>query len=110
MKSGVVHAVILVAPTLLAARPAYTEENIRILPDQAVLACVARAEHDLMARGGEAMSIQRYDTEPMKDFMQRVTGRVSVTLDGVEREVQVICDVSSSKGVEVFTMEVMPSG
>lgn len=84
------------------------EQNIRILPDQAALACQARAQHELEAQGGEAMALKRFNTEAMENFMQRVKGQFEFVLNGETRDVDVVCDVSSSKGVEVFTMEIMP--
>ncbi|MEM7523745.1 MAG: hypothetical protein AAF360_08330 [Pseudomonadota bacterium] len=88
----------------VSASMAAAGDNIRILPDQAALACQARAEHELTRRGGEVMAVKRYDTEAMENFMFRVKGLFIGRLNGEEEEVEVECEVSSSKGVEVFTM------
>ena len=90
------------------AGTALAGENIRILPDQAILACTARTDHVLMERGGgNAQPISRFQTDAMENFMFRVKGRFAAQLEGVEREIDVECDVSSN-GVEVFTMVIEP--
>ncbi|MEM7059681.1 MAG: hypothetical protein AAF557_19015 [Pseudomonadota bacterium] len=87
---------------------AIAADNIRILPDQAILACTARTMQELEQKGGgEAKPIERFVTEPMENFMYRVKGRFQADLDGSSREVKVECDVSSN-GVDVFTMLVDP--
>lgn len=95
---------------LLAVTGAAAEGNIRILPDQAILACHARATHDLAAGGAEVMATKRYAATAMPGFMFHVEGTLVARMEGRERLVAVGCDVSSSHGVEVFTMEVAPEG
>lgn len=92
-------ASITLAPCLSAAA-----DNIRILPDQAILACQAKAEHELSKRAGEVIAIKRYDADAMENFMFRVKGLFSAKLGEREEVVEVECEVSSSQGVEVFTM------
>lgn len=92
-------ASVVFTPCLSAA-----EENIRILPDQAILACQAKAEHELSKRAGEVIAIKRYDADAMENFMFRVKGLFSAKLAERAEVVEVECEVSSSRGVEVFTM------
>ena len=96
-------ALMSAAPALV---PAFADagENIRILPDQAALACQAKAEYELSSRGGHVMAINRYQTERGPDFMFHVTGEFVAEIGTGERIVSVECDVSSSEGVELFTM------
>lgn len=89
---------------LLLAGPA-AAQNIRILPDQAILACEARARKALETEGAEAMGAGRWRAEAMANFMFRVSGRIAVAMGGASREAQVVCEVSSSKGVELFVMD-----
>jgi len=100
---------VMLAAVLPVAGPAGAGSNIRILPDQAVLACQARAGHEIEARGGTgAAPAERFHTETMENYMFRVKGLYLARLDGAEKKVAVTCDVSST-GVEVFAMEVGPS-
>ena len=99
----------LAAALIAISLPAAAGSNIRILPDQAVLACQARATHALAERGDAgAEPVERFTTEAMPDYMFRVKGVYSTRIDGGERRVEVECDVSST-GVEVFTMVVNPA-
>ncbi|MEL6794042.1 MAG: hypothetical protein AAFU55_06475 [Pseudomonadota bacterium] len=100
-------ALMSAAPALIPAF-ANAGANIRILPDQAALACQAKAEYELSARGGHVMAINRYQTERGPNFMFHVTGEfvamIGAEVGAEERLVSVECDVSSSEGVELFTM------
>ncbi|MEL7462902.1 MAG: hypothetical protein AAFN79_02480 [Pseudomonadota bacterium] len=98
-------ALMSAAPALI---PAFSNagENIRILPDQAALACQAKAEYELSARGGHVMAINRHQTERGPNFMFHVTGEFVAEIGAKARVVAVECDVSSSEGVELFTMVV----
>lgn len=92
----------------LAAPLAQAQQTIRILPDQAILACQAHTMHALEERGAVAPSpVQRFATERMDDFMFKVTGLFEARFDEEPRQVDVSCDVSSN-GVEVFTMVIEP--
>lgn len=97
----------LIALALLAT-PAFAAETIRILPDQAVLACQARTEHALSKRGAaDPTPIKRFQSEAMENFMFRVKGLYRTEIAGAEQQIDVECDVSSN-GVEVFTMVIEP--
>lgn len=98
----IIAILMLTLPSLARA-----EDNIRILPDQAVLACQARADHMLMERGADAEAVKRFVAEAMENFMFRVKGQFETKVAGEERRVDVTCDVSSN-GVEVFTMVIEP--
>ncbi|MEM7508167.1 MAG: hypothetical protein AAF415_15645 [Pseudomonadota bacterium] len=93
---------------LLSGSAVFAAETIRILPDQAVLACQARTEHALTERGAEDPTpIKRFSPEAMENFMFRVKGLYRTRIEGEEQQVDVECDVSSN-GVEVFTMVIEP--
>ncbi|MEM8792630.1 MAG: hypothetical protein AAGE80_13505 [Pseudomonadota bacterium] len=86
------------------ATPVLAGETIRILPDQAVLACKARTNHALAGRASNTPEpIARFKTDAMENFMFRVKGLYRARIEGADREISVECDVSS-EGVEVFTM------
>lgn len=110
MRPNLFFALFSATAALFFTSVATAEDNIRILPDQAILACQAKAEHELKRRSGEVMAIKRYDAERMENFMFRVKGRFVGKVDDKEEEVEVECEVSSSKGVEVFTMLVGMGG
>ncbi|MEO1000036.1 MAG: hypothetical protein AAFW69_05460 [Pseudomonadota bacterium] len=93
-------------PLLFLAAPALAEETIRILPDQAILACHARTEQAVEAIGGsDPRTVERYTADRMDGFMFSVHGLLEAEIEGERRELDVACDVSSA-GVEVFTMVV----
>ncbi|MEM6547432.1 MAG: hypothetical protein AAF713_06760 [Pseudomonadota bacterium] len=97
---------------ILAVPAAQGAETIPIRPDEAVLACQARTQHELAKQeSAGARPIQRFETERMPEHMWSVKGVHAATLEGEERRLDVSCDVSSN-GVEVFTMlvEEMPAG
>ncbi|MEM9781973.1 MAG: hypothetical protein AAF899_05825 [Pseudomonadota bacterium] len=75
-------------------------------PDEAILACQARAMHMIeVESGADAEAVGRFSTERRPDHMWLVSGAFSASFGGASRVVGVDCDVSST-GVEVMVMRI----
>ncbi|MEM9010790.1 MAG: hypothetical protein AAGE18_06145 [Pseudomonadota bacterium] len=99
-------AALFLAGLTAAPLPVAADETIRILPDQAVLACHSRAQQAVRELdGNDPVPVQRYDNAPMENFMFTVKGKLAAEIEGEVREIEVSCDVSSN-GIEVFSMVV----
>ncbi|MEM6972321.1 MAG: hypothetical protein AAF577_05900 [Pseudomonadota bacterium] len=75
-------------------------------PDEAVLACQARAMHMIeVESGADAHAEGRFASERLEDHMWHVSGAFTAMFLGKSERVGVDCDVSSD-GVEVFVMRI----
>lgn len=81
-------------------------ETVPFRPDEAILACQARAMHMIeIESGADAKALGRFATERRADHLWHVSGAFSALFDGRAQQVGIDCDVSSA-GVEVMVMRI----
>lgn len=100
MRLTMITASILVAALAAATTDAIAKDRIPITPDQAVLACNARAWHEMERQNfATAKPATRFKIMKLPDGW-RVSGVYLAIRDDVENQFDVACDVSTD-GVEL---------
>lgn len=93
---------IAIAACVLVAGTAGAQETIPIRPDEAVLACNARAGHEIQSRhGAVARPAGRFKTTRLGAGWH-VRGVYLAEIDSAERQIDMVCDVSAA-GVALNT-------
>lgn len=88
--------ILAIAACVLFAGAAGAQESVPIRPDEAVLACSARAGRAIQDRhGAVARPAGRFKTTKL-DAGWHVQGVYLAELDSAERQIDVACDVTSA--------------